>query len=148
MYAHRYVATVVAIVVGVGFIITIDALASAVRGGLLADSTAQYVDTGTVVSQVPDVAVAARVLQRLPGTATVNAQMTQPLAVDGRNVTAAGQVATVATEPALRWQHLTAGRFPTGPGQALADVNAARQARCTSVTASPSDAARTRGRCG
>ena len=127
LYARRYVATVVAIVVGVGFIVTIDALSSAVRGGLLADATAQYVGTGTVVSEVPDVAAAARVLAGLPGTATVNAQMTQPLAVNGRTVTATGQVATVATEPALRWQHLTAGRFPAGPGQALADVNAAHQ---------------------
>ncbi len=125
IYARRYVATVVAIVIGVGFVVATDGLASATRSALLADAAQQYAGSRAVVSDIPDVATARRVLARSPGTAAVNAQTTQPLALDGRTLTDQGQVGTVATAPSLRWQSLVRGRFPAAPGEALADANAA-----------------------
>lgn len=125
VYGRRYVATVVAVVVGVGFVVVTGVLASAARNGLLADAAAQYAGAGTVVSDIPDLRTARRVLAGAPGTASANAQTYQPLSVGGRTLTDTATVGSVSTAPSLRWQRLTAGAFPTGVGQALADAGAA-----------------------
>ena len=125
VHARRYVATVVAVVMGVGFIVATDVVSSAARDGLLAEAAAQYAGSGTVVSDVPDVRTADRVLARTPGTASVNAQANEPISVDGRVVADTAVVGSVSTASVLQWQRLVAGAFPTGVGQAVADRRAA-----------------------
>ncbi len=111
----------------VGFVVTTNALSSAAQAGLLADALAQYTGAGTVVSEVPDLRTAGRVLDRSPAPAPVNAQTRQAIAAGGKAVTDAGDIGSVATEPTLRWQHLVSGTYPTGAGQALVDARSAEQ---------------------
>ena len=125
VYGRRYVATVVAIVVGVGFVVVTSVLSSAARSGLLADAAAQYAGSGAVVSDIAGPRQTRRVLDRAPGQASPNALTYQPLTVRGHTLTEDGVVGTVSTAPSLRWQRLTTGAFPTGVGQALADAGAA-----------------------
>ena len=56
-YARRYVAAVLAIVLGVGFIVVTNALASSARNGILAGLEQEYVGAAVVVDGAgPDVA--------------------------------------------------------------------------------------------
>jgi putative ABC transport system permease protein len=127
-YARRYVAAVVAVVVGVGFIVTTDALGSAARNGLLADVAASYPGAEQVLTGFDDFSQAGRTITRAEEAgvpATLNALTVADLvhgeAPPSRDVT----VGTQSTEGSLRWQQLTRGRFAARAGQAVMDVHAA-----------------------
>lgn len=124
-YARRYVAAVLAIVLGVGFIVVTNALASSARNGILAGLEQEYVGAEVVVDGAgPD--VAARVVELAEdqgGAASVNAMTFQPVAVDDVTLVDSAAVGTVSVVPELRWQQLSTGRFPDGPGEALVDVH-------------------------
>ncbi|MCW2758528.1 MAG: hypothetical protein JWO46_2274 [Nocardioidaceae bacterium] len=127
-YARRYVAAVVAIVVGVAFILVTATLSSATKSGLLADLSASYRGADVVVTQVSpqDVPGTLQQLEKVGPTA-VNTSTLVPLAVDGTTVTDEGRLGSVSTATSLRWQKLTSGSWPTGPGQALVDATDAKQ---------------------
>lgn len=127
-YARRYVAAALAVLVGVAFIVTTNALSSSARNGMLADLAEQYTGAEAVVIGLSGPAEADRALQQAREggvAASVNAASMQPLTVDGATVTDRARVGSVSAAPALRWQQLVSGTFPTAPGQALADAHAA-----------------------
>lgn len=128
IYGRRYVAAALAIMVGVCFIVVTDAVSSAARSGLLADLSEQYTGGDAVVIGAWDVTAAQDVLRtagRLDAPATVNAMAVVTAEIDGRSVSDDAPVGSVSSTPELRWQQVTAGRFPTGPGEALVDEIAA-----------------------
>src|SRR3954447_20194759 len=127
VYARRYVATVAAIVVGVGFVVAINVLSSVTRNGLLAETAREYAGVGSVVSGLTGAAEADRAVRRTPGDAAVDAQTWQPISAGPRPLTDEGHVGAVSMLPSLRWQRLTSGAFPNGAGQGLADAEAAKQ---------------------
>ena len=127
VYARRYVATIAAIVVGVGFVVAINVLSSVTRNGLLADTAREYAGVGSVVSGLGSAEEADRVVRRTPGDAAVDAQTWQPISAGPRPLTDEGHVGAISTPASLRWQRLTSGAFPTRAGQAVADAEAAKQ---------------------
>ena len=50
----------------------------------------------------------------------------EPVTRDGVQLSPSADVSEVSLDPALQWQALVDGRFPTRPGEALADANAAK----------------------
>ncbi len=50
----------------------------------------------------------------------------EPVTRDGVQLSPSADVSEVSLDPALQWQTLEDGRFPTRPGEALADANAAK----------------------
>jgi putative ABC transport system permease protein len=130
VHARRYVAAVLAVVVGVGFIVATGGLASAARAGLLSDLRAEYTGVDVVVQGAYEDRQVDRVrsaVADLGGSAVVNAEWRGPVAVDGRVLSDQADAGTVALDPELRWQQLVAGAYPTRPGEALVDAHAAEQ---------------------
>lgn len=124
LHARRYVAAVVAVTLGVAFVVATHVLTSSARVGLLADLADSYAGADVVVTgMTSDREVAGVVTQaeRLGLTASVNGFTQGPVAAAGVPLGTDTSVGTVATEPALRWQRLVAGAHPTGPGEALVD---------------------------
>nr|AUV64170.1 ABC transporter permease [Streptomyces citricolor] len=76
-------------------------------------------DTGTAV-RARQVTGVAGVSLRLAGRGGV-------LAEDGRPLDEAAVVSSVSADPALRWQLLKDGRWPTAPGEVLLDTDTARR---------------------
>jgi putative ABC transport system permease protein len=130
VHTRRYVAAVVAVVVGVGFIVATGGLAAAARAGLLDDLRAEYTGVDVVVQgayREREVDRVRSAVHDLGGTAVVNAEWRGPVALDGRVLSDEADAGTVALDPELRWQQLVEGSYPTGPGQALVDAHAAEQ---------------------
>lgn len=127
-YGRRYVAAAVAVMVAVAFLVVTNALISATRSGLTAEVGVPYAGADAVV-QDPSGELAAALVERAErkdAQAAVLGWTTQPIRRDGRLVAERADVAPVAGDSGLRWQELAAGRFPTGAGEAVADVNAAK----------------------
>lgn len=119
---RRYLAAVLAVVIGVAFIVVTGLLASATRTGLTAGIAAPYEHADAIVDR-PDVDTAVAVLA--DGGAAATGWAILPVSKAGRQLSATADVGPVADVPALRWQPLTEGRFPAAPGEAVADVDAA-----------------------
>lgn len=127
VYARRYVAAVLAVVAGVSFVVVTAAVSSATKAGMLADLSASYAGADVVVSELAneDVTRALTAVDGLGPTA-VNAATYTTMSTRGRTLLDDGMVGTVAATPSLRWQRLDTGRYPARAGEALADVDAAR----------------------
>lgn len=125
---RRYVASALAVVIGVAFVVVVNALTNATRDGLTADVGAPY-DAVDVVVAPNRTGQAARLVEAAHeadlDVVTVGYAMV-PLARDGVQLAEMAAVSEVATDPAVQWQDVASGRFPTRPGEALADVNAAK----------------------
>lgn len=129
VYARRYVAAAVAVVVSAGFVVAIGAVTSATRNGILDALQQQFAGADLVVTQVGDPQTARRlvhVAEQHPGVvASVNAVTFQPVVAPHTALPASTEIGTIATDPRLRWQTLTAGHFPQSAGQALVDAHVA-----------------------
>lgn len=127
-HTRRYVAAALAVVIGVAFVVVTGMLTGATRAGLTADVGAPVAAVDRVVTLV-DQRQAQRLLDRAAedgvpalGLGYAMEQVTR----DGVQLTASADVAEASLDPDLQWQDLEAGRFPTAPGEALADVNKAK----------------------
>ena len=131
VYARRYVATIVAIVIGTGFVVATGTLSGSLRAGLLGDLGVQYARSETVVTGVESPAAAQRLARELPGVTGVDAYTTASLSAGGHrrehSLAVGVQLGTVSVAPRLRWQSLVAGQAPTRPGQVLLDAGFARR---------------------
>lgn len=115
---RRYVASALAVVIGVGFIVATNGLAGALRTGLTNGLSDPFVAAEHVVrAPEPDEvtalidAAAERGIDAAPfANAWVPAR-----AGDGSEVNISAGV--VADAPALRWQELVSGRLPDQPGE-------------------------------
>ena len=122
-HTRRYLSAALAVAVGVAFVVVTAALASSTRSGLVAGIGAPYVHADAVVKR-PDVDTAAALVRSRD--AAPLGWTVQPARAGDRLLSDRLEVGIVATDPAWQWQRLTAGRFPTGTGQALVDTNTAK----------------------
>jgi putative ABC transport system permease protein len=122
-YARRYIAATLAVVIGVAFILVTAAVSSSTKSGLLAGVSEAYRGADVVVQGLsPDAAQSTLDAVADLGPASVNADASAPVSVDGVTVADEPDIGSVATESSLRWQDLAAGRYPTRPGEVLADA--------------------------
>ena len=122
-YARRYIAATLAVVIGVAFILVTAAVSSSTKSGLLAGVSEAYRGADVVVQGLsPDSAQSTLDAVADLGHASVNADASAPVSVDGVTVADEPDIGSVATESSLRWQDLAAGRYPTRPGEVLADA--------------------------
>ncbi|MBS2939894.1 ABC transporter permease [Nocardioides sp. J2M5] len=127
-HTRRYVAASLAVVIGVAFVVVTGMLTGAMRTGLTADVGAPVAGVDRVVTLV-DQRQAEKLLDRaaedgVPALGLGYAM--EPVTRDGVQLTPSADVAEASLDPRLQWQDLQDGRFPTGPGEALADVNKAK----------------------
>ncbi|NPC98226.1 FtsX-like permease family protein [Nocardioides sp. zg-DK7169] len=127
-HARRYVASVVAVVIGVSFVVVTAALSSAAKDGLVAGVGLPYAGADSVVSDLgtEQAATIVRRAEAAGDSAVVIGDVTLPVTSAGAVVDQQALIAPLAAEPALRWQELREGRWPQAPGEALADANAAK----------------------
>ncbi|WP_248579963.1 ABC transporter permease [Nocardioides sp. InS609-2] len=128
-HTRRYVAAALAVAIGVAFIITTAALTSSARSGMLAGIKAPYAGADVVVTNLSsEAAVEIRDGAADTGAdAAVIGWTRQSVARDGVRIVDETDVGELSTTPALRWQELDSGRFATGPGEAVVDVNDAKK---------------------
>ncbi|RZU33954.1 ABC transporter permease [Blastococcus saxobsidens] len=117
-HAGRLIASTLAIVIAVGFVVATLVLNETTRSTVLEAVGARYVGTDVVVtSDGADLAAAADRVAALDGVAAVAptwqtyAQIVPP----GRPGAQMAVVESVAGEPSLDWQNLAAGALPTLP---------------------------------
>lgn len=127
-HTRRYVAAALAVVIGVAFVVVTGMLTGATRDGLTADVGAPVAHVDHVVT-VGDAKAAARLVDTaaergIPALSLGYAM--EPISRDGVQLAPSADVSEVALDPAQQWQELEDGRFPTAPGEAVADVNAAK----------------------
>lgn len=127
-HTRRYVAAAIAVVIGVAFVVATGVLTGAMRAGLTADSGAPIAGLGRVVTldaQRQAERLVAGAAERDVPVVTLGYAL-EPVSRDGVQVRRSADVAEVALDPALQWQALESGRFPTAADEALADANAAK----------------------
>jgi len=126
-HAGRVVASCLAIVIAVGFVVATLCLSASSRASVLQAVGAQYVgaalvvtdDAGTAEGAPDPLEAAATAVAALPGvTATALDRSTSvQLLLPGRSGTSSATALGVAAAAPLRWQHLSAGRLPTEAGE-------------------------------
>lgn len=124
-HTRRYVASALAVVIGVGFIVAVDGLAGALREGLTADVGAPYAGASHVVRPSDDTQT-----QGLLDLAEKNDVAATPMGrtwADARtsSTTFEATVGSAALPESLRWQRVVTGRAPTRDGEALVDESEA-----------------------
>lgn len=133
-HTRRYVAAALAIVIGVAFVVTTAALSSATRDGLTRGVSEPYDAADVVATGLGGDAAAAAVAAAAQegSAASVLGWVSEPVRLgDGAPVDGLEEVAQVTTGASadLRWQELTTGAWPAGPGEAVVDADAAADAR-------------------
>ena len=129
-HTRRYVAALLAIVIGAVFIVVTAALTSSVRNGLVAGLDAPYEGADAVV----DRPTAEQATDLVEGAAAQGAEAwlvgwtLQPVAHDGAVIDTSTDIGQVPDQPDRRWQELEKGGFPGRAGEAVAEVNAAKSA--------------------
>lgn len=130
-HTRRYGAALLAVVVGVVFIVVTAALSSAVRSGLTAGLDVPYRGADAVVEE-PSPAQAARLMEAAAdqgADAWIVGWTLQQLTRDGSVLRSSADIGQVPDRPDRRWQDLEGGRFPASAGEAVVDVNAAKTGR-------------------
>ena len=119
--AGRLIASMVAIVIAVAFVVATLVLTQTAKATVLEAVGAQYTGTDYVLSSTEgdDLGDQADAVAGVPGVTAVAPQWDTSLQTVLPGATGARYVSisTVAEAPALRWQQLTAGSFPTGPDE-------------------------------
>ena len=120
-HAARLIASTLAVVISVGFVVGTLVLNETLRSTVLDAVGAQYVGTAAVVSSSDGASLADDVpaLDRLGSVAAVEAswETSVQAEVPGRTGAQYLSVDTVADDPALRWQQLSAGALPDRTGE-------------------------------
>lgn len=118
-HAARLVASTLAIVLAVGFVVATLVLNETSRSTLLQAAGARYVGTDAVVTSTDGTAVEADLLKGLSAVQAVapEHETIVQAVVPGRGGTRWMSMESFATDPVLRWQHLVAGAFPVRAGQ-------------------------------
>lgn len=127
-HTRRYVSAAVAVVIGVSFIVVTSLLSDATRAGLVAGVEVPYRGADVVVTDV-DADEAARIVDRAErdgDSAAVLGWTPQQVRIGDHLFEDRTDVGGIADDPGLRWQVLREGRFPDGPGEVVADVNAVK----------------------
>ncbi len=117
---RRYVASALAVIIGVAFIVATDGLSGALRSGMTADVAQPYERASHVVATTStDEAESLLSAADAEGIAASPNALTWASMTTG-NLTSNDVTLGVAPSPAdLRWQTLVAGSFPQTPGEVL-----------------------------
>lgn len=127
-HTRRYVSAAVAVVIGVSFIVVTSLLSDATRAGLVAGVEVPVKGADVVVTDV-DADEAASIVDRAEqdgDSAAVLGWTPQQVRIGDRLFEERTDIGGIADDPGLRWQVLREGRFPDGPGEVVADVNAVK----------------------
>uniref|UniRef100_UPI00261A1E91 FtsX-like permease family protein n=1 Tax=Nocardioides sp. TaxID=35761 RepID=UPI00261A1E91 len=119
-HRRRYVASALAVLIGVAFIVAVNGLAGALRNGMTADVGRPFAGAGYVVDN-PTPAEATKAVAALKaagGSATTVWSGWTGGRSNGSGLSDL-TVSTVADTPRFQWQTLTAGRMPERDGEAL-----------------------------
>lgn len=117
---RRYVASALAVVIGVAFIVAVNGLAGALRSGMTADVGRTF-DCVDWVVDTSEPELAGRVVEAV----TAAGGAASPVWSGWTTARAAGEslgdlaVGTVADDARLQWQDVVAGRMPAVEGEAL-----------------------------
>ena len=130
--AHRgrYVASALAVLVAVAFVVTTLVLGDTVNASITKSAAAPY--EGVTVAVLPgESSVAADdVLEAVAGAPGVQAtalDVTGPVRlVDAAGASSYGTATSIAPEGILRWQRLGDGRWPSGPGEVVVGSSSGR----------------------
>lgn len=127
-HTRRYVAAALAVVIGVAFVVVTAALSSATRNGLVSGVELPYANADVVVSHIDGEEAAALVTgaRKAGDRAAVLGWTILPVSEGSRLIDGQADVGAVADDTSLRWQEVTDGRLPAGPGEAVADANDAK----------------------
>ena len=120
-HAGRLVASVLAVVIAVAFVVATLVLNQTTRTTVLQSVGAQYVGTDLVLTSTDGASLADAVdpIAAVPGVRAVDPTLTTSVqaVLPGRTGAQFVQVDALAADPDLRWQQLSAGTLPTGPGE-------------------------------
>ena len=120
-HAARLLASTLAVVIAVGFVVATLVLNETARTTVLNAVGAQYVGADAVVTSEDgsDLTDQVAPLAALPGVQAVDPgyETSVSALLPGRTGTQYLAVESVAADPALHWQQLSAGALPTGPGE-------------------------------
>ena len=141
IHVRRYVAAAIAVIVSVAFVVVTGVLTAGARSGLMESDGAPYRGANYVVtakaaesgeaSRLPtccpgtlDASAAIGLVQRLGGNASGLGRVLLPAHTQRGSPLGAGETTAgpIAASPALRWQNLVSGRFPTRLGEAVVHV--------------------------
>ncbi|MBF0661891.1 ABC transporter permease [Rhodococcus sp. (in: high G+C Gram-positive bacteria)] len=118
--AHRgrYVASALAVVVAVAFVVATLVLGSTVDSAITTSTAAQYDGAAAVITESdsdldPDGVLTA--ISAVPGVEASALDVTGPIKVAGTD--GYSTASTVSGDVSLRWQRLADGRWPSGPGE-------------------------------
>ncbi|KQS71867.1 ABC transporter permease [Modestobacter sp. Leaf380] len=121
--AGRLIASMLAIVIAVAFVVATLVLNETTRSTVLASVGAQYVGTDLVLTSTDGESLADIVepVSGVPGVQAVAPEWDTSVQAVLPDRTGARYVAVtaLAEDPLLRWQQLSAGAYPTGPGEIL-----------------------------
>ncbi|MBB3082872.1 FtsX-like permease family protein [Geodermatophilus sabuli] len=143
-HAARLVASTLAVVIAVGFVVATLVLNQTARSTVLAAVGAQYVDTAAVVTSddgtpldgAVDTVAALPSIRAVAPTWETSVQATVPDRTGSQYLL----IGAVAADPGLRWQQLSAGSLPDAPGEvAVSDRARADVGDVLTVTASAAD---------
>ncbi|MFE3292724.1 ABC transporter permease [Rhodococcus sp. NPDC059234] len=127
-HAGRYLASVLAILIAVAFVVATLVLGATTEAGVTNSLAGQYRNTDVVVADAGEADQAQRTAEaigRLPGVRAVTTDASAPVYVTAAGHPKAFGVATsLAGDDGLRWQSLTEGRFPAAPGEVAVDSGA------------------------
>jgi len=120
-HAARLVASTLAIVIAVGFVVATLVLNQTSKATVLEAAGAEYVDTDVVVTSEGSADLAAQVdaVAAVDGVRAVDPtwETSVQAVVPGRSGAQYLLVDSVAGDPGLRWQQMAAGSLPVRPGE-------------------------------
>ncbi|WP_233498604.1 ABC transporter permease [Blastococcus sp. TF02A-26] len=118
-HAARLVASTIAIVIAVGFVVATLTIGATTRSTVLEAVGARYVSADVVVTGIQDPAGLDADVAGLPGVGAVDLATSTSVqaVVPGRSGAQFLLVDSVAEDPALRWQQLAEGALPDRPGE-------------------------------
>ncbi|MGY1808753.1 FtsX-like permease family protein [Blastococcus sp. SYSU D00669] len=149
-HAARLVASTLAVVIAVGFVVATLVLNETTRSTMFEAVGAQYVGADAVVTSDDGAALddAVYALTRLDSVQAVAPEWETSVqaVVPGRTGAQYLVVGTVADDPALRWQQLSDGELPTRPGEiAVSDRARAQVGDVLTVSSYDADGTPTSG---
>lgn len=128
-HTRRYLSAALAVLIGVAFVVTTNALSSATRNGLMDGLDAPYKNADAVVSDISsDEAVALMERAEKNGDqAAILGWSLLPISRDGRLLGDQIDVGGMAPDKSQQWQVVEDGRLPERSGEAAVDVNSAKR---------------------
>ncbi len=126
-HRRRYVATFLAIFLGVGFCAATLSLTAAARQGAADAVAIQYSKSDVIVYPASGTGTPVARISGLPDVSAVSRVDSAYVEVDWPTGHAPGsvQVSEIPASQDLRWQQLSGGVFPRGAGQVVVDANVA-----------------------